>query len=98
MKSRDNEMSKAGSTHAAQPNVESVGTGSASRLPVSGKKAGQPSPDSRGRLFGQTSLLTHERVAERARALWLASGCVPGRDEQNWREAEARLKAELKSD
>ena len=98
MKSRDNEMNKAGSTHAAELNIESVGTSSASRRPVSGKKAGQPSPDSWGRLFGKTSPLTHERVAERARALWLASGCIPGRDEENWYEAEAQLKAELKSD
>jgi hypothetical protein len=97
MKSRDNEMNKAGSTHAAEPNVGSVGTGSASRRPASSQKAGQPSPDTWGRLFGQTSPLTHEQVAERARALWLASGCIPGRDEQNWREAEAQLKAELKS-
>jgi hypothetical protein len=41
--------------------------------------------------------LTHDRVAERAKVLCLASGCTPGRDEQNWHEAEAQLKAELKS-
>ena len=98
MKSRDNEMNKAGSTHAAEPNVGSVGTGSASRRSASGKKAGQPSPDSWGKLFGQTARLTHERIAERARALWLAGGCMPGRDEENWYAAEAQLKAELKSD
>ena len=98
MKNRDNEMNKAGSTHAAEPNVGSGGTGSASRRPATGKKAGQPSPDSLGRLFGQTSRLPHERIAERARALWLASGCRPGRDEENWYEAEAQLKAEVKSD
>lgn len=38
--------------------------------------------------------LTHEQVAARAYELWLRSGCVPGRDEQNWREAEAQLRAE----
>lgn len=42
----------------------------------------------------QSTPLTHERIAERAKALWLASGCVPGRDEQNWHEAEAQLRAE----
>lgn len=39
--------------------------------------------------------LTHEQIAERAEALWLQKGCQPGQDEQNWREAEAQLKAEL---
>jgi len=97
MKSRDNEMSKARSTYTTEANVASVGAGSVSKRPASGKKAGQTSSDSWGRLSGQTSPLTHEQVAERARALWLASGCIPGRDEQNWREAEAQLKAELKS-
>lgn len=35
--------------------------------------------------------LTHEQIEERARALWLKSGCLPGRDEANWHEAEAQL-------
>jgi hypothetical protein len=39
--------------------------------------------------------LTHEQIAERAEAIWQASGCLPGRDERNWCEAEAQLKAEL---
>ena len=39
--------------------------------------------------------LTHKQIAERAEAIWRASGCLPGHDEQNWCEAVAQLKAEL---
>lgn len=38
---------------------------------------------------------THDQIAERARAVWQAKGCPSGLDEQNWREAEAQLRAEL---
>jgi len=41
------------------------------------------------------SVLTHQQVAERAKAIWQSKGCPAGQDEQNWREAEAQLKAEL---
>jgi len=44
---------------------------------------------------GQAVTLTREQIEERARALWLESGCLPGRDDANWHEAEAQLKAEL---
>ena len=53
--------------------------------------------ESRASAPRQSVSLTHERIAERAKALWLASGCVPGRDEQNWHEAEAQLRAESQS-
>ena len=43
----------------------------------------------------QVTPLTHEQIAKRAEAIWQAHGCLPGRDEQNWCEAEAQLKAEL---
>ena len=43
----------------------------------------------------QVTPLTQEQIAERAEAIWQASGYLPGRDEQNWCEAEAQLKAEL---
>ena len=43
----------------------------------------------------QTTMLTHEQVAERAKAIWQDRGCVPGFDEQNWYEAETQLKTEL---
>jgi hypothetical protein len=38
---------------------------------------------------------TQEQVAERAWALWIRGGCMPGQDHQNWFEAERQLKAEL---
>ena len=43
----------------------------------------------------QAVALTHNLIAERARTLWLERGRSPGRDEENWREAEAQLKTEL---
>lgn len=39
--------------------------------------------------------LTHDQIAQRAQVIWHQKGCQPGQDEQNWREAEAQLKAEL---
>jgi hypothetical protein len=39
--------------------------------------------------------LTHEQIAQRAEHLWRQGGCLSGRDEQNWQEAEAQLRAEL---
>jgi len=42
-----------------------------------------------------TVTLTHEQIAQRAVHIWRQSGCLPGRDEQNWQEAEAQLRAEL---
>ena len=38
---------------------------------------------------------TYEQIAQRAEHLWRQGGCLPGRDEQNWKEAEAQLRAEL---
>jgi len=43
----------------------------------------------------QAAVLTHDLIAERARAIWLERGCSPDQDEENWREAEAQLKTEL---
>ena len=43
------------------------------------------------------TVLTHEQIAERAKAIWRERGCVPGFDEQNWCEAEAQLKEELET-
>lgn len=39
--------------------------------------------------------LTYEQIAQRAEHIWRQGGCLPGRDEQDWLEAEAQLKAEL---
>jgi len=38
---------------------------------------------------------THAQIAERARAIWIAGGSVPGRDLQNWQQAERQLREEL---
>ena len=43
----------------------------------------------------QTVALSHDRIAERARAIWLARGCSPDHDQENWCDAEAQLKTEL---
>jgi hypothetical protein len=43
----------------------------------------------------QAVVLTHDLIAERARTIWREQGCSTGRDEENWREAEAQLKTEL---
>jgi len=42
-----------------------------------------------------TVALTHDLIAERARTIWRERGCSVNRDEENWREAEAQLKAEM---
>ena len=39
---------------------------------------------------------THDEIATKARALYEQSGRVPGRDLQNWLEAEAQLMAARK--
>jgi hypothetical protein len=36
----------------------------------------------------------YEEIAARAYDLWAASGCVEGRDQENWIEAERQLRAE----
>ena len=34
---------------------------------------------------------THDQIALRAYEIWLQSGCVPGRDAENWSQAEREL-------
>jgi hypothetical protein len=68
-------------------NVKSGGTMTApSKDQTSGSKANMP---------GRTTVLTHERIAERAWLIWRNRGCIPGEDKRNWFEAEKQLKAEL---
>ena len=43
----------------------------------------------------QAVVLAHDLIAERARAIWLEHGCSLNQDKENWREAEAQLKAEM---
>jgi hypothetical protein len=44
-------------------------------------------------LNGPDSKPTHEEIAQRARAIYEQNGRVPGRDLENWLEAEAQLLA-----
>jgi len=39
--------------------------------------------------------LTHDAIVERARAIFVAQGSQPGRDVENWLQAESELLAEL---
>lgn len=41
-----------------------------------------------------TSSLTHDAIEERARAIYLAQGALPGRDLENWLQAERELRDE----
>jgi len=43
----------------------------------------------------QDVTLTHERIGERAKAIWQQKGCPSGRDEENWYEAIAQLATEI---
>lgn len=38
--------------------------------------------------------LTHDQIAQRAYDIWKAKGRIPGRDHQNWLDAEAQLRSE----
>ena len=38
---------------------------------------------------------SREQIARRAREIWLGSGCLAGRDDENWRQAEAQLRQEM---
>jgi len=46
---------------------------------------------------GSRPAITHEQIAERARAIWRQRGCPSGDDEKNWYEAEVQLQSELGS-
>lgn len=98
MKGRERSKNRASSTHTAEVYKGLVRPGALSALPGSGMKVRQTSSHASVAASEPASPLSHERIAERARALWLASGCTPGHDKQNWSKAEAQLRAELKSD
>lgn len=55
------------------------------------KRCMSPEP---GRSY-QAVALSHDLIAERARAIWLERGCLPDHDQENWRDAEAQLTVEL---
>lgn len=41
--------------------------------------------------------LTHEQIAKRAYDIYLRSGSLPGRDEENWLAAEIELKRDIEA-
>jgi hypothetical protein len=43
----------------------------------------------------QAVVLTHDLIAQRAKTIWVEHGCSLNRDQENWREAEAQLRAEM---
>jgi hypothetical protein len=58
------------------------------------RPAGTQTPQSAA-AKAKSKALTQEQIGERAWALWVRGGCMPGQDRQNWFEAERQLKAEL---
>ena len=68
------------------PKVGSVKSVGKPKVPACGSKVNPSEP---------AAELTHERIAEQARAIWQSRGCRAGEDERNWSEAKAQLKAEL---
>ncbi len=91
MKCRDNQTNRTGSTYTMAARAASPGPVAVS----SEASVRQTMSESQGGMSRATVPLTQGQIAERARTLWLASGCRSGRDEQNWLEAEAQLRAEL---
>lgn len=57
-----------------------------------------PAGGSKVNISRPSTVLTHERIAERAWVIWQNRGCSPGEDERNWLEAESQLRAELDID
>ncbi len=97
MKNRDSQMRRTASTYAK---VTTEGCAGAATAPgySPGQAKGIPTTSILpGKATPAAVRLSHQQIAERAKSLWLASGCLPGREEQNWLEAEAQLKAESKS-
>ena len=75
-----------------------VQAGSKNVIPLRGANAEKTKQDTsilKLRPALQAVVLTHDLIAERARTIWLERGRSVNRDEENWREAEAQLKAEM---
>ena len=67
-------------------------------IPLRGASAQKTRPDTsilNPRPALQAVVLTHDLIAERARAIWQERGCSLSQDAENWREAEVQLKNEL---
>ena len=83
---RTGKKAKGNTTKAAKRNAKTGGNATSSSA-TTAKKSGST-------VKTAVTAPTHEQIAQRAEHLWRQGGCLPGRDEQNWREAEAQLKAE----
>lgn len=55
------------------------------------KNSTSPDPD----LALQTKAPSHDQIAERAKTIWRAGGCLLGQDQENWYAAETQLRTEL---
>ena len=69
-------------------NTKSTPTASATATSPSPRRGSNSSPKA-------ATAPTHEQISARAKAIWEAKGCPVGKDEENWREAEAELKAAI---
>jgi len=101
LKDKDSISIKGGFTMAGRK-AQRSGTGMMERNAQTGgaKAVGTGAATIRGtgsttKPSGASAKLTHEQIAKRAEAIWIQKGCQLGQDEQNWREAEAQLRAEL---
>jgi hypothetical protein len=61
-----------------------------SAAPTAAPAAAAPARPAAGSVH-VTTTLSHEAVAKLAYEIWVKKGRVPGRDQENWREAEAQL-------
>jgi hypothetical protein len=82
-------------TNSKTDSVRAARMEAAPLRPTGSKKAKGETSHCDVRIAGQVPALTHEQIAERARAIWIERGRIVGEDERNWREAEAQLRGEL---
>ena len=78
-------MAKRSTTNGANGRPRTLtGTQRISPSATKGKANGKP----------QQVAISHDQIAERARAIWQSKGCPLGLDEANWYEAEVQLRME----
>ena len=67
----------------------------ASNGPAASRHRASPAPSANGRKTAMAPTLSHEALAARAYALFLARGGQPGNDLGDWLQAEAELRQEM---
>jgi hypothetical protein len=82
---RTGKKAKGNTTKAAKRNPKTGGNATSSSATTSKKTSSTTQT---------VAAPTHEEIALRAEHIWRQGGCLSGRDDQNWHEAEAQLKAE----